>query len=217
MPGRPGPRRTLSPEAITDAALRLLDEGGAEALSMRGIAAAAGVAPNAIYTYFPDKAAVVRAVFDRLLGRHGIPPLTGPGRWDERLRGAAVGLREGVLAHPGSAALLMSAPLDGPEALRLGELVLDALGEAGLDRETAARASYSVIVHVLGSIALEAADQGAAPSEAERIGGRRAGLAALPADRYPRTVAAADVIARYNTVEQYLWGLDRLLAGITGC
>ena len=35
---------------------------------MRGIATRVGVAPNAVYTYFPDKAAVVRAIVERLLG-----------------------------------------------------------------------------------------------------------------------------------------------------
>ena len=33
-----------------------------------GIAARVGVAPNAVYTYFPDKAAVVEAIIERLLG-----------------------------------------------------------------------------------------------------------------------------------------------------
>ncbi len=59
--GRPGPRRALTEDEILDAALSLLDEGGAAAASIRGIAAKVGVAPNAVYTYFPDKAAVVKA------------------------------------------------------------------------------------------------------------------------------------------------------------
>ena len=63
-PGRArrGPRRALTEEQVLDAALSLLDDGGANAASVRGIAARVGVAPNAVYTYFPDKAAVERAV-----------------------------------------------------------------------------------------------------------------------------------------------------------
>ncbi|OLR94008.1 TetR/AcrR family transcriptional regulator [Actinokineospora bangkokensis] len=208
MPGRPGPRRTLSAEVITDAALGLLDDGGAEALSMRRIAAAAGVAPNALYTYFPDKAAVLRAVVDRLVGRHANPALTGDAPWRDRVRAMAVAVRAGLLAHPGAAAMIMSAPLDGPEALRFGELLLDALAEAGVTGPDAARASYAVMVYLLGAIALEAADQGADP------GARRAAAAAIPAEHFPRTAASAAVIATYNTVEQYLWGLDRLVDGL---
>ncbi|MEA3215617.1 MAG: TetR/AcrR family transcriptional regulator, tetracycline repressor protein, partial [Acidimicrobiia bacterium] len=48
---RPGPRRTLTEDEILDAALGLLDDGGANAASVRGIAARVGVAPNAVYTY----------------------------------------------------------------------------------------------------------------------------------------------------------------------
>ncbi len=65
---RPGPRRALTEDEILDAALTLLDHGGANAASIRGIAAKVGVAPNAVYTYFPDKAAVIKALVDRLLG-----------------------------------------------------------------------------------------------------------------------------------------------------
>ena len=56
---RPGPRRALTEGVILDATLQLLDEGGATGVSVRGIAARVSVAPNAVYTYFPDKAAVI--------------------------------------------------------------------------------------------------------------------------------------------------------------
>jgi TetR/AcrR family tetracycline transcriptional repressor len=50
MPGRRGPRRATTEDEILDVALALLDEGGATAVSIRGIAARVGVAPNAVYT-----------------------------------------------------------------------------------------------------------------------------------------------------------------------
>ena len=43
---RPGPRRALTEDEILDAALSLLDEGGVNAASVRGIAARVGVAPE---------------------------------------------------------------------------------------------------------------------------------------------------------------------------
>ena len=53
-------------DEILDATLQLLDEGGANETSLRGIAAKVGVAPNAVYTYFPDKSAIIRALVERL-------------------------------------------------------------------------------------------------------------------------------------------------------
>lgn len=215
---RPGPRRALSEDAILDAALALLDTGGAEAASIRRIAAAVGVAPNAVYTYFPDKGAVVRALVERLLGQVDHAALTGPGRpWQERVEALALDLRTRLAAHPGAMPLLLSVPMDGPAALTLGERLLDALAEAGLDATSAARASYTLMVYVLGAIALEVADvpqPGPLGPEGERIAARRAALAATPAEAFPRTAAAADTIATYVGTEQYLWGLRRTLAGL---
>jgi TetR/AcrR family tetracycline transcriptional repressor len=72
---------------------------------------------------------------------------------------------------------------------------------------------------VFGSLALEVAEvgpPGPLPPEDERIGDRRPLFDATPADRYPRTAAAAPVMAAYVSTDQYLWGLRRLLDGITG-
>jgi TetR/AcrR family tetracycline transcriptional repressor len=128
---KPGPQRALSEDAILDAALALLDVGGADAASIRRIAAAVGVAPNAVYTYFPDKAAVVRALVERLLGDVD-QAVADPGRpWPERIEALALDLRRRLVAHPGAVPLLLSGPMDGPAALALGELLLNALAEPG--------------------------------------------------------------------------------------
>lgn len=215
---KPGPKRSLSEEAIVGAALKLLGERGGDAVSMRSIAGEVGVAPNAIYTYFPDKAAVLRAVVDRLIGEQSLDVFadrTMP--WRQRIREVALGLRARLLDHPGATRLLLGAPMDGPRALEFGERLLDVLAEAGLSEEDAARASYTLIVYLLGSIALEAAELDPAkpaPPEQERIAERRRGFDAVPAQAFPRTAAAAHVMAAYISTDQYLWGLDRVLDGL---
>jgi AcrR family transcriptional regulator len=214
--GRPGPRRTLTEDELLTAALQLLDDEGQ--LSIRGIAAKIGVAPNAVYTYFPDKAAVIRGLVEKLLGGSDTGAFTDPGTpWRDRVEALAIGLRERLVAHPGAAALLMSAPMDGPRTTALNEHLLDVLIGAGLDPADAARATYLLIVYVLGSIALEVADEtepGPLPSEDLRVTRRRAGFDQIPADAFPRSAAAAPTMSRYITTEQYLWGLHRLLDGI---
>jgi TetR/AcrR family tetracycline transcriptional repressor len=63
-------------------------------------------------------------------------------------------------------------------------------------------------------VALEVAEltePGPPPPEADRVAVRAAGFAAIPPDRYPRTVAAAATIAENITAEQFRWGLDRIL------
>jgi AcrR family transcriptional regulator len=61
-PNRRGEGERLRAE-ILDAACRLISElGGAEALTIRGVARAVGIAPASIYTQFADKSALVRGV-----------------------------------------------------------------------------------------------------------------------------------------------------------
>jgi TetR/AcrR family tetracycline transcriptional repressor len=189
---RPGPRRALTENEILDAALGLLDDGGPDAASVRGIAARVGVAPNAVYTYFPDKAAVVQALVERLLGEVDHDVFADRERpWRERVEALALELRARLSAHPGAVTLMVGGPMNGPNALALNERLLEVLADAGLSPTDAARASYLLIVYVFGSIALEVADAS------------------------PRSADAAATMAGYISTEQYLWGLRRVLDGIT--
>jgi TetR/AcrR family tetracycline transcriptional repressor len=184
--GRRGRRRALTEQEFLDAALALLDEGGTDAMSLRAIATRVGVAPNAVYTYFPDKAAVVSALVERVLGEvdHGVTD--GPRPWRERVEALAVELRARLSAHPGVVGLMIGGPMDGPHALALTEGLLGVLADGDLDTADAARAAHLLITYVVGSLALEVTD------------------------RYPRTAAA------YVSTDQYLWGLHRVLDGIAG-
>src|SRR3954454_6477999 len=130
---RRGPKRTLSVDAVANAALRLLDDEGPAALSVRRVAAELGVMPNAIYTYVPDRSGLERAVVELVLSRSDLTLLDGaPSRWRRRIRAYATSLRALLLDHPGVALLLMSAPMDGPTALEVGERLLGVLENAGL-------------------------------------------------------------------------------------
>ena len=216
---RRGPRRVSTEEEIVEAALGLLDEGGVNAASIRGIAARIGVAPNAVYTYFPDKAAVVRAIVEHLLGQVDHAAFADPDMpWRRRIELLAVELRERLTAHPGAVGLMIGGPMDGPRALALNERLMDVLSGAGLSATDAAKASYLLIVYVFGSIALDVAELGEirqAPPEADRIAARYSGFSGIPAETYPLSAASAQVMAGYVSTDQYLWGLHRILDGLT--
>jgi TetR/AcrR family tetracycline transcriptional repressor len=215
--GRPGPRRALTEDEILDATLQLLDEGGPHGASVRGIAARVGVAPNAVYTYFPDKAAVIRALVERLFGEvdHGVfADRAQP--WRQRVESLAVELRARLAAHPGAIALMIGQPRTGPHTLALGERLLELFADAGLSPADAARASHLLFGYVFSSVALDTADlnQAGPPSTAQRIAARHQAFAAAPASQFPRVVAAAATMASNISAEQYLWGLHRILDGI---
>jgi len=111
----------------------------------------------------------------------------------------------------------MTAPMDGPTAVVVGELLMAALEEAGLAAEDAARATYLLIVQVIGSVALDVAEtDGHAPlhDERDRIAERRRALDGVDPATLPRTAAAADVMASWIGEEQFRWALDTVLDGI---
>jgi TetR/AcrR family tetracycline transcriptional repressor len=218
-PRRSGPRRSLSEDQVLDAAVTLLDRGGASAASVRGIAQEVGVAPNAVYTYFPDKSAVVKALVERTFGEIDLGFLAGRRqKWQDRIERLAVALREQLTLHPGVVPLMIGGPMDGPNALALNEKVLEILADAGLDDDEAARACYLFIVYVFGSIALEVADldeHGPPAPEADRISARTRVFEQTPAEHFPRTAAASSVMAAYVSTDQFRWGVRRLIAGLT--
>ena len=236
---KPEARHTLTETEILDAALAILDAGGPESASIRRIAAAVGVAPTTVYTYFPDQAAVEHALVERLLGmvvpsararagghrgteagvaggRAGGPRESGDD-WRVRVEALAVDLRRRLVAHPGAVPLMLGRPMNGPTALVLGEHLLSLLAAGGLEPVVAARGAHLVVVYVLGAIALEVADVphvGALPPEPERIAARRAAMSGVTGQAFPRIAAATGVLATWVGTEQFLWGLRRLLDGL---
>lgn len=100
---------------------------------------------------------------------------------------------------------MIGGPKDGAHALGLNERLLELFADAGLDPVDAARAAYSLVVYVFGSLALEMAgvdEPGPLPPEDKRMASRRRVLSARSADQYPRAAAAAATMAAYVTTEQ---------------
>ena len=118
----------------------------------------------------------------------------------------AMSLRRTLLSHPGAAPLLMTAPMDGPSAVAVGELLMTALEEAGLSSEDAARAMYLLIVQVVGSVALDVAEtdgRAPLPDERDRIAERRRSMGGVDPAILPRTAAAGDVMAAFIGEDQF--------------
>ncbi|MBG0829846.1 TetR/AcrR family transcriptional regulator C-terminal domain-containing protein [Planomonospora sp. ID67723] len=205
-----GPKRSLDVSKIVNAVMELLDEEPAAAPTLRGVAARLGVRPNTLYTYVPDRVALEGVVVEHLLELAGPAALAGGTPWRERITGYALRLRAELLSRPGVVPFFFSGPMNGPNAVMVGEGLLAAFTEGGLRPDDAARAAYAVIVHVLGSAALAAADlPGPGTSEAETLEARRTALAAGP----PLTAATAATAAAWNSPEQAEWGINRLIDG----
>ncbi|WP_112245288.1 TetR/AcrR family transcriptional regulator [Kribbella monticola] len=100
--GRPraGEER-LSRQAILEAALRIVDDEGLEAMTMRRLAAALGVNPMSLYHHLPNKAAVFAGLAELVFA--GMDNATAPDDdvdWRTELTRAAHAYRNALRAHP---------------------------------------------------------------------------------------------------------------------
>lgn len=213
----PGPPRRLTESDVVDGAFAVVREHGVDALSVRRVAAQLGLTPTALYTYVDSRARLLRGMVERVMAAIPLTMLTDPALPPgEALERFGLALRATVLAHPGGATLIMTGPLDGAHALAMNEALLQRLTGAGIPLDDAARAAYALQVFVLGTVMLEAADGGDGDPEREESLAleRRAALEQYPVDGLALTARTGDIVARYNTTEQFRWGLRRVIAGL---
>jgi TetR/AcrR family transcriptional regulator, tetracycline repressor protein len=205
--GRP---RRLTSSLVVGEARRIGAEEGIEALTMRRLADALGVMPNALYTYFPDKAAILDAVLDDLIG--DVEP---PGRrvsWRRGLIGLMSSYRRLLLTQPGLIALTVSRPQIGPNAIRLREDGLTLLKRGGLSDADAVRAYLSLFAYATGYVTFEVARPPGRRDVEQRASARKL-HEDLPADDFPTTRELADRLAKRPGDAEFTYGLERLLDG----
>ncbi|MEU6708449.1 TetR/AcrR family transcriptional regulator C-terminal domain-containing protein [Streptomyces wuyuanensis] len=130
--GRP-PKVVLDARIIVDAALALCDEQGAEALTVRKLAARLGVDPSSLYRHVADKDELHLLLADRLFEEILETFAPTPGDWRRTLRDLAVGSRETALRHPAAAVVATYRTTRRPAEMRIVEHILTAFAEAGCD------------------------------------------------------------------------------------
>ncbi len=184
----------------------LLRSEGLDAVSMRRVADRLGVAPNSIYAHVADKAALVDELIDATLG--GVATPTDDG-WRARIERVMRDSRRELLAHPDLVPFALVRQSVGPNALRLGEVTLGALREAGLDGPAAVTGLQVLLVHTIGSAAFETGRTGD-PDPAAR--GRRGRERA--AEFGGVTAELSEPISRWSGDEVFERGLGWLLDGL---
>ncbi|MBS1836552.1 MAG: TetR/AcrR family transcriptional regulator [Actinobacteria bacterium] len=112
-PGRP--RDPHVDQAILDAAVGLLSDGGIEALSVEAVACRAGVSRTSVYRRYADRIDLMEAVFNAAAAAKPEPPDTGSVRTDmlqlvEQLRAALLESDAGSMLPA-----MLSAARENPE------------------------------------------------------------------------------------------------------
>ena len=204
----------LTTQRVVEAALRMADEGGLEALSLRRLAAALGVTPMAIYRHVRNKNHLFDLMADWLLEQLDLASADVPA-WQERLRRLAASILAVLEAHP-AAPMLLSRPFASPAALRVSEALLAILDRAGFGPKDSMRLMQVTTGMVLGP-AIHRATYAAAWRDLPP-GAAQASMEGLSAEEFPHLSSASDQLQDWSagpdadrlTIELLVNGLDAL-------
>jgi TetR/AcrR family tetracycline transcriptional repressor len=140
--------KKLTPESVVHAALELLDERGADAVSVRAVADRLGVRMNTVLWHAKSKTRLLELMADAIVAGASLDGL--PEAWDERVRALARRYRGALLAHRDGAAVVTGTFVAEPATLAHAEALVAALLDGGLPEREAAWTAWSITYFVLG-------------------------------------------------------------------
>jgi AcrR family transcriptional regulator len=144
-------RLPLSRERVLEAAMRLADQGGLDALSMRKLGQELGVEAMALYYHFANKERVLDGMVDLVFSEIDLPAIGADWKMAMRRRGLSV--RHALARHRWAIGMMESRTNPGPANLRHHDAVIGCLRAAGFDIAMAAHA-YSLLDSYIYGFAL---------------------------------------------------------------
>jgi AcrR family transcriptional regulator len=157
------PRVGLSPDAVVDAAIGLLDSGGPDAVTLAAVAAATGVAAPSLYKHIESLDSLRRLIAVRSMNELADRLATAVlGRsQDDALYALMTAYRAYALAYPNRYAALPQQPVSDPALAAAGtrgvEVILAVLRGYGLADHDAIHAARAVRAAAHGFASLQTA------------------------------------------------------------
>ncbi len=205
----------LSKERIVEAAIDILDSEGENALTFRALAARLATGSGAIYWHIADKNDLLAAAADTVIARV-MTDVVGDAEPREAIRAIAVVVFDAIDAHPWVGAQLARKPWQAA-MLRIWEGVGGQLHAFGVAEDAQFNSSSALVSFILGLAAQYAAVMQLAPRERDRsafletIASRWAQYDKV---QYPFVHQMAQQLPEHDDREQFLAGIEILLAGI---
>jgi AcrR family transcriptional regulator len=206
----------ITREVVLAMALELIDRDGLDGLSMRRLARALDRDPMILYRHAPNKAALLDAVAETVLGQLTVD--SADPDWAGQLRAVARDYRRLALAHPHAVSLIVTRPLATslalrpPGTLRPLEDILELLTRAGFSGPDALHIYRALFGFLHGHVLNELQELVDNPDETDDL--LRLGLHRLPIGEFPLLRGLASALASYDGAAELERGLDILLTGL---
>lgn len=195
---------------MLEAAVRVADRGGVEAITMRRVAQELGVEAMSLYHHVPNKDAILDGVVDMVFAAIKLPSAAHD--WRDAIRARASSARAVLSQHSWALGLMDSRRNPGPATLRHHDAVLGVLREAGFTLPMAAHAVSLIDSYIGGFVLQEANLPMTMPDDVEEVAGGI--LEHLPAGELPYlTEMIVDHALRpgYDHTSEFSYGLDLIL------
>jgi AcrR family transcriptional regulator len=213
----------LSRGAIVEAALRIVDTEGVDAVSMRRIAQEFGTGAASLYAYVANKDELFDLIVDAVMAEiaDALPDFAADSDWRENLKevtrlGMAVFRRHRDVAK----AFVGRIPF-GPNGVRAVEAQLAILRAGGVPDAVAAHVGDLLGSYMTSSIIEEGLWSSRFPGASEQdvirqLGEIRDYLRALPADRFPHLTSLASLMmgVEPDAHDRFDLGLEIIVRGI---
>lgn len=208
----------LSRARIVGAAIELIEREGADAVSMRRIAAELGVGVMSLYNHVPNKDALLDGVAEAVLSE--IEFTDDPeAHWADRVRTQARAFRQIARHHPRSTMIVVSRQPHTHAGLLPLERALATLRSAGFDGVDAVRVLRLFIAFIVGSLLREV---GVTPAFAPVHGparsreGRQEGAHEVDPELFPEVSALWWLLGRCDHEADFDFGVELLIQAIAG-
>lgn len=211
-------RRTqaLSREAIVQAATEILDADGEDALTLRALTVRLTTGYGAIYHHVADRSDLLAAATGHVIARV-VADLVADAEPQQALRAIALGLFDAIDAHPWVGAQLTREPWR-PTLLDIYENVGRQLQALEVPERALSDSASVLVNYILGVAGQNAANARAlANSKMDRstfLATVTAQWAQLDPAKYPAVHKARTHLREHDDREQFLAGIDLILAGI---
>jgi AcrR family transcriptional regulator len=140
-------RVPLSRERVLEAAIRLADAEGVEALTMRRLGQELGVEAMSLYNHVANKDDILNSAAEIVFAEIALPDGDD---WKAELRKSAVSSHDILRRHPWAHARSMSPDNVSPARMAWMEAVLRTLREAGFSPELTCHAYHAYDSHITG-------------------------------------------------------------------
>ncbi|MGO9604862.1 MAG: TetR/AcrR family transcriptional regulator [Candidatus Binataceae bacterium] len=204
-------RAKFTREQLQQAALKIVDERGLGALSMRALAGMLDTGPMTFYNYFADREELDALVVEAVMARATLPKVRHED-WRRDARALLRALWRTVRAHPNTIPLILTRRSSHQATLETTEILLRALARSGRSGAALLAACRTLLCFLMGLAQAQLA--GSLTGETATMDPHVARAHLLQPDQFPKLREIAEAAALTDSDRELESGLDIIFSGL---